>query len=190
MPYVWMDEVPRVQTVGANGIGDTPAVPVEEVQKISGTGREMKKNGKENAIPNPETATSGKVLKVSDGQWEVGTDKDSLPDPSTANEGDVLTVSSGAWTAVAPSGGGSSALLVGYSEEIGGALDKTWKEIHDAAPLVWIDDDGVYYSFLYYGEYSGTYYCGFMRIDNNVFIADTYATDSENGYPVYQENNG
>ena len=99
MPYVWMDEVPRVQTVGAGGIGVSPAIPVTEVDKISADGREVVKTAKENCTPNPGTVTSGKVLKASSGAWAAGTDSatDSrLPD-ATGTDGQVLTVSDGAW---------------------------------------------------------------------------------------------
>ena len=101
MPYVWMDEVTRVPTVGENGMGVTPAVPVEEVQKVSGAGIEMEKSGKESVIPNPGATSNNKVLKVSSGKWTAGTDSatDSrLPSASGKTDGQVLTVSSGAWT--------------------------------------------------------------------------------------------
>ena len=98
MPYVWTDEVTRVPTVGANGMGVSPAVPVEEVEKVAGNVRSMKKNGKESVIPNPETVTSGKVLKASSGKWASGTDADSLPSAAGATDGQVLTVASGEWT--------------------------------------------------------------------------------------------
>ena len=130
MPYVWMDEVPRVQTVGANGMGVYPAVPVEEVEKVTGNVRSMKKNGKENAIPNPGTVTSGKVLKASSGKWASGTDADSLPSAASAIDGQVLTVASGEWT-IADLPPESEVLVIGYDSDTG-ALDKTWQEIVDA----------------------------------------------------------
>ena len=99
MPYVWMDDVPRVQTVGAGGIGVSPAIPVTELDKVSADGREVVKIAKENYIPNPGTATSGEVLKVDSGTWAAGTDSSTdsrLPNATGAN-GRVLTVSNGAW---------------------------------------------------------------------------------------------
>lgn len=99
MPYVWMDDVPRVQTVGAGGIGVSPAIPVTEIDKVSADGREVVKIVKENYIPNPGTTTSGLVLKVDSGKWAAGTDSSTdsrLPNATGAN-GRVLTVSNGAW---------------------------------------------------------------------------------------------
>lgn len=98
MPYVWMDEVQRVQTVGANGRGVYPPVPVEEVEKITGNVRGMQKNGNAATIPNPEATTDGKVLKADSGIWGAGTDNDSLPSAASATNGQVLTVASGEWT--------------------------------------------------------------------------------------------
>ncbi len=101
MPYVWMDEVPRVQTVGAGGIGVRPAIPVTEIDKVSGDGREIVKAVKENYIPNPASTSNNKVLKVSSGKWTAGTDSatDSrLPSASGKTNGQVLTVANGAWT--------------------------------------------------------------------------------------------
>lgn len=99
MPYVWMDEVPRVQTVGAGGIGVSPAIPVTEVDKISADGREVVKTAKENYIPNPGAASNGQVLKASSGTWAAGADSstDSRLPNATGTDGQVLTVSSGAW---------------------------------------------------------------------------------------------
>lgn len=101
MPYVWMDEVPRVQTIGAGGIGVNPPIPVTERSKISSAGKEMVKTGKENDIPNPAATSNSKVLKVSSGKWTAGTDSatDSrLPSASGKTNGQVLTVSNGSWT--------------------------------------------------------------------------------------------
>ena len=99
MPYVWMDEVPRVQTVGAGGIGVSPAIPVTEIDKVSADGREVVKAVKENYIPNPGVTSNGKVLKASSGTWVAGTDSstDSRLPNATSTDGQVLTTSNGAW---------------------------------------------------------------------------------------------
>ena len=99
MPYVWMDDVPRVQTVGAGGISVSPAIPVTELDKVSADGREVVKIAKENYIPNPGITTSGRVLKVASGKWAAGTDSstDSRLPNATGTDGQILTVSNGAW---------------------------------------------------------------------------------------------
>jgi len=58
-----------------------------------------------------------------------------LPEVTADDNGDVLTVVNGAWAKAAPGGGG--ALVVTVNEETG-ALDKTWQEINDAMPLVYV----------------------------------------------------
>ena len=80
-------------------------------------------------------------------------------------------------------GGGGVALVVTDTD---GTLDKTWQEIHDAAPLVWYYHDGVDYCLLCScGSYQGTYYVTFRFIEgNDVF---TFITSSADGYPVLAE---
>lgn len=58
-----------------------------------------------------------------------------LPPVTSDDNGDVLTVVEGAWAKAAPSGGGG-VLVVHRGETTPITLDKTWQEIHDAAPLV------------------------------------------------------
>lgn len=72
MPNVYMDEPVRVQSVGAGGIGFDPPVPVEDVEKISETGREMYGvQGKANVLPNPANTVDGKVIQTADGSFSV-----------------------------------------------------------------------------------------------------------------------
>ena len=72
MPKVYMDDPVRVQSVGTGGIGFAPPVPVEDVEKISETGREMYGvQGKANVLPNPVNEAGGRVVQTSDGAFVV-----------------------------------------------------------------------------------------------------------------------
>lgn len=83
MPNVYMDEPVRVQTVGAGGIGLEPPVPVEEVDKISASGKEMYEvQGKANVLPNPQGGTNGEVMQVNNDTW----DKGEAPSPVVGRE--------------------------------------------------------------------------------------------------------
>ena len=81
------------------------------------------------------------------------------------------------------SGGGSSGggVLVVHNED--GALDKTWKEIHDAFPNVYIDsasDEGSIESVAYMAvKNEGALYNLVTAYSQSEFIAE-----SENGYPA------
>lgn len=79
-PNVYMDDIPRVQTVGPQGgIGVYPAVPVEVVQKVDGNQREMLK-----VVPNEKelptgNVTNGMVMTAQNGAW-VAADASVLTD--------------------------------------------------------------------------------------------------------------
>lgn len=67
-----------------------------------------------------------------------------------------------------------------------GTLNKTWKEIHDAAPLVWVEEDGGYFALGAVLEVSGNYIATFVQPQpdmNNILL---FITDSADGYPVRQ----
>ena len=73
MPNVYMNDTPVVQTVGAGGIGVEPPVPVEDVEKISETGREMfGVKGKANVLPNPASVSDGNIMLAGNGVWGAG----------------------------------------------------------------------------------------------------------------------
>ena len=88
--------------------------------------------------------------------------------------------------------GGVSVLLVGeiYDEQTQAyRLDKTWQEIHDAAPLVWLmmtEVSGVYMPLMGVAENIApggsevVYVVAFTNQGNVV----TYITDSADGYPI------
>lgn len=80
--------------------------------------------------------------------------------------------------------GGASALIVHMDEQTN-TLDKTWQEIHDAAPLVWMDNNGVYYPMVScVVPLPGIYGCLFVDIINRTQYA--FSADSPDGYPVYR----
>lgn len=71
MPKVYMDDVPRVQTVGAGGIGVVPPVPVEAVEQIGGGVREMKEVIPPAArIPNPIGSDDKEIMQTESGAWQ------------------------------------------------------------------------------------------------------------------------
>lgn len=93
MPKVYMNETPVVQTVGAGGIGVSPPVPVEKVEKISGNTRGMEEVVPPvNRIPNPIDVGDGAVIQERNNAWQTGAD---LPDPTNATDGMVLAVEDG-----------------------------------------------------------------------------------------------
>lgn len=86
-------------------------------------------------------------------------------------------------------GGGGGVLVVGMNIEIEGALNKTWKEIHDAAQeqavVLSFGFEGIITQALLYqiGENDGDYYVEFFT---NTTLP-VFSTNNENGYPVANE---
>lgn len=97
--------------------------------------------------------------------------------------------------AEAPSGGsGGGALVVNavYDEDTGvTTLDKTWKEIHDAAPAVWLLSEQGYLPLIYAGVVdaeTGVYGCDYNNyIGNPVEPIWSFIANSEDGYPTDEE---
>lgn len=103
--------------------------------------------------------------------------------PTTWQTGDTITAAllNKMEQGVANAGGGG-ALLVGQSNE---TLDKTWQEIHDAAPLVYLTVDGEEFKPLVaVYEDEGDYCVDFVSIsvDGNIFCS--YIASSASGYPA------
>lgn len=107
-------------------------------------------------------------------------------EPTNWVTGDIVTadklnkIESGVLSA---SGGGGTLALTQDADT--GALDKTWKEIHDAIasgqiPVVsMVVDNAAYLSIIFTAEAGESYI---------VFNDDTaWVTDSENGYPVIEQ---
>lgn len=82
-------------------------------------------------------------------------------------------------------GGGSGALIVHMDEQTN-ALDKTWQEIHDAAPLVWYEEsEGVYDQLngcAFYPDYG--YVCAFFSPIASRF--HDFMAEAPNAYPTKQ----
>ena len=106
-------------------------------------------------------------------------------EPTNWKNGDIVTADklNKLERGVASAGGG--ALIVTEDAETG-ALNKTWKEIHDAAPLVWVEEDGGYFALGAVLEVSDNYIATFVQPQpdmNNILL---FITDSADGYPVRQ----
>ena len=105
-----------------------------------------------------------------------------LPEVTSEDNGDVLTVVEGSWAKAAPTGG-NGALIV-HGNLLTRALDKTWQEIHDAAPLVWMEAEGSYAPCCAVYEDEGDYVAIFVEYQQNGNIFRDYVATSASGYPV------
>ena len=102
MANVKMDELVRVQTIGADGIGVYPPVPVEEVDKVSDAGLEMARIQRSaHVLPHPGAVDDGAVMMEKDDSW--GSNGATLPDPSLSADNMVLAVEDGKFVIADPS---------------------------------------------------------------------------------------
>ena len=125
------------------------------------------------------------VYDATAGMWVAGTGGGSFdPDITNPQDGDTLVYdgTAGKWVNGSGGGSGGGALMVGV-EQSTGTLSKTWKEIHDAAlvgPVILLIVDT--------GSVNHVYANGFYASDGGYqvyFGENAYATDNENGYPVF-----
>lgn len=73
MANVKMEELVRVQTVGPEGIGVFPPIPVEEVSKVSDAGLEMAQVQRSaNVLPHPGAVDDGAVMQEKNDTWDGG----------------------------------------------------------------------------------------------------------------------
>lgn len=81
-------------------------------------------------------------------------------------------------------GGGGSTVLVVDEESVADytQLNKTWDEINDAAPLVWLVKDGVFSQLQYVNVVDGEYKVEFCDTQNGKFYY--YSVDSANSKPI------
>jgi hypothetical protein len=110
-------------------------------------------------------------------------------------DGNTFTIGGIKWTGSAwdysnagqGGGGGSGGGVLLVNDDVQtGTLDKTWQEIHDAAPLVWIEDEGGYVSLSAVFEDEGDYCVVFIEPQPNGNKINTYIATSADGYPVLQ----
>jgi hypothetical protein len=109
---------------------------------------------------------------------------------SEPQDGDVLKydAANGMWVAGAESGGGGSGggILVAHLDTTTYAIDKTWKEVHDAMAdgiivLIPFVEDGFAYNYI---AMSAIIADGGYRIECDAHGEICLTTDNENGYPV------
>lgn len=84
MTKVEMEELSRVQTVGANGIGVYPPIPVERVDRRSASGIEMYEVQRgANVLPHPGAVNDGAVLLEKNDVWYGGIDAATVEEPTS-----------------------------------------------------------------------------------------------------------
>ena len=161
MGYVWMKDVPQVQTVGAGGIGMSPPTAVHMPEKVDEKGKYQEASGAREEIPNPGAAGSGKVIKESNGLWAIGDDE----------------AGSGSGSGGSESGSGVGNLVVHTNMETG-ALDKTWQEIYDAFSVG---------AFVAYVENVGTPEAPYLVQDVVTEVGYTPEEEDDGGEMIYPE---
>ena len=134
------------------------------------------------------------VYDATAGMWVAGTGGGSFaPDITDPQDGDTLVYdgTEGKWVNGSGGGSGGGFLKVGVTPETG-ALDKTWKQIHDAlnagyyvSLAIETEDGGAYQDSIYsaemtFGDRYGVH--SYSLHDNST---SQFITDSENGYPVF-----
>ena len=103
-------------------------------------------------------------------------------EPTNWKNGDIVTADklNKLEQGVASAGGGGGVLIVTADIETG-ALNKTWQEIHDAVPLVWLEREGNYNPLYSIYESSGDYVVTFGN------GSAAFTATSADGYPVFSD---
>ena len=135
------------------------------------------------------------VYDADAGMWVAGKGGGSFePDITNPQDGDTLVYDASEEKWVNGSGGGGSGggfLKVGVNPETG-ALDKTWKQIHDALSAgyyvslaIEMEDGGVYQDSIYSAETALDDQYGVYSYSLHENSTSQFMTDSEDGYPVF-----
>lgn len=133
------------------------------------------------------------VYDATAGMWVAGTGGGLFePDITNPQDGDTLVYDASEEKWVNGSGGsGGGYLKVGVTPETG-ALDKTWKQIHDALNAGYyvsfaidtedggVNQDSIYSAEMVLGDQYGVF--SYSLHDNTT---SQFITDSEDGYPVF-----
>lgn len=139
MPNVYMDHAAVVQTIGPDGIGSSPPVLVEEVEKIDGNIRVSKQLVSPiGRIPNPLEVDEGDVIKEENGRWNSGVGGgggSDLPDVTDADNGKVLAVVDGGWGASALPDGNLPPVTSADNGKVLGVVDGEWAVTGGAAKV-------------------------------------------------------
>ena len=107
--------------------------------------------------------------------------------PTTWHSGDLISSEKLNKMEQGIAGSGGGVLVVTATN---GTLNKTWQEIHDAAPLVWVENSGYYMLLTACAEEEGAYWCGFLDASDLMIKAVYYAAASASGYPTLSEDDG
>ena len=129
------------------------------------------------------------VYDADAGMWVAGIGGGSFePDITNPQDGDTLVYDASEEKWVNGSGGGGSGggILVAHLDTTTYAIDKTWKEVHDAMAdgiivlIPFVDDDDAFN----YIAVSAVIRNGGYRIECDVSGEVSLVTDNANGYPV------
>lgn len=99
--------------------------------------------------------------------------------PTTWESGDVI--SSAKLNNIEQGIANAGAMIVHNNDD---TLDKTWQEIHDAAPFVWLFDGENYAPLVAINSVENNYFGSFF--DARSTIAYNFTSSSADGYPTVQ----
>lgn len=80
--------------------------------------------------------------------------------------------------------GGGGALVV---HDVSGTLDKTWQEIHDALPLVYVTQDDEIFNWVGYAtSEDGEFFTGYVEYGPGGAVMKEYVASSADAYPAIE----